>query len=388
MDYQAELDLQKKIFKKYRLQIKTVNPQHGIKQVSEVKENIVYRLSDIFSCSYIFLRLPVTSDENVLLIGPYLTEEPSQEKLLKHAEAMKLSPSQTRDMETYYKTIPLLNDSGHILAVLDAFAETIWGGSGNYTVQTIEKDSLGSMALHLEERVPQEIDQTLWNMEVMERRYSYENDLMYAISHGQEYKASIMFTSFSKAPFDKRSADPLRNTKNHLIIMNTLCRKAAEQGGVHPLYLNELSSSFAQKIEQLPEAPNLQEFMRSMFKSYCRLVKKHSFKNFSPLIKKILVYVDSDLTADLSLHALAKLSGVSDSYLSSQFHQETGRTLTDYVSEKRVNHASWLLETSSLQIQTIAQHCGFMDVHYFSKVFKKYTGKTPKEYRNSLNNDR
>ena len=51
MDYQAELDLLKKIFKKYRLQIKTVNPQHGIKQVSEVKENIVYRLSDIFSCS-------------------------------------------------------------------------------------------------------------------------------------------------------------------------------------------------------------------------------------------------------------------------------------------------------------------------------------------------
>ena len=36
---------------------------------------------------------------------------------------------------------------------------------------------------------------------------------------------------------------------------------------------------------------------------------------------------------------------------------------------------------SRLQVQTVAQHCGFLDVHYFSKVFKKYIGKTPKEFK-------
>ena len=43
-----------------------------------------------------------------------------------------------------------------------------------------------------------------------------------------------------------------------------------------------------------------------------------------------------------------------------------------------------LLRTTKLQIQTIAQHCGIMDVHYFSRIFKKVTGQTPKEYRAAL----
>lgn len=56
-----------------------------------------------------------------------------------------------------------------------------------------------------------------------------------------------------------------------------------------------------------------------------------------------------------------------------------GTTLTGYVSKRRVNHAMFLLETTSLQIQTIAQQCGIPDVNYFTRTFKKYAGVTPKE---------
>ena len=78
------------------------------------------------------------------------------------------------------------------------------------------------------------------------------------------------------------------------------------------------------------------------------------------------------------------MQNVSAGYLSSLFKQETGETLTEHVNRKRVKFAMRLLGTTRLQVQTIAQHCGILDVHYFSKVFKKYAGMTPKEYRNSL----
>ena len=107
-------------------------------------------------------------------------------------------------------------------------------------------------------------------------------------------------------------------------------------------------------------------------------------KGYSLLIQKVLVRIDSDLTADLSLKTQAELLNVNASYLSTLFKKETGATLTDYVNKKRVEHALFLLNSSSMQIQTIAQYCGIPDVNYFTKIFKKYVGKTPKEYRDGI----
>ena len=118
-----------------------------------------------------------------------------------------------------------------------------------------------------------------------------------------------------------------------------------------------------------------------MFRSYCRLVRKHSLTQFSKPVQLAMMQIDSDLTADLSLAAIAAEQGLSASYLSALFKKETGQTLTDYVNERRVGTAKELLQHTRLQVQTVAQYCGILDVHYFARMFKKYTGMTPKEYR-------
>ena len=84
------------------------------------------------------------------------------------------------------------------------------------------------------------------------------------------------------------------------------------------------------------------------------------------------------------MSTLAESQNVSSGYLSTVFKKETGKTVTGYIRDKRIKHAMHLLSTTHLQIQTIALHCGIMDVQYFSKLFKKQTGKTPKEYRESI----
>lgn len=107
-------------------------------------------------------------------------------------------------------------------------------------------------------------------------------------------------------------------------------------------------------------------------------------KGFSLLVQKVVTRIDSDLTADLSLKTQAQLLNVNASYLSTLFKKETGMTLTDYVNKKRMENAVFLLNSTNMQIQNIAQYCGIPDVNYFTKIFKKYIWKTPKEYRGEI----
>ena len=186
------------------------------------------------------------------------------------------------------------------------------------------------------------------------------------------------------ACIEKRTIDPIRNFKNYLIIANTIMRKAAEAGTVHPLHIDSLSTRFAQQIEQARTEEALRRLLNDMVRKYCLLVKNHSMKGYSLLIRKILVRIDSDLTADLSLKAQADFLEVNSSYLSTLFKKETGTTLTEYVNRKRIEHGIFLLNTTHMQIQTIAQCCGIPDVNYFTKTFKKIVGRTPKEYRNHV----
>ena len=165
--------------------------------------------------------------------------------------------------------------------------------------------------------------------------------------------------------------------------MNTLLRKAAEDGGVHPVYIDRTSSKFAVRIELMQDINACSSLMREMFSSYCRLVYKHSIKRYSPIVQKTILVIDSDISAELSLKTLAQKQCISSGYLASLFKKETGKTVSEYIKDRRIEHAIYLLTTTHLQIQTIALHCGIIDVQYFSKVFKKKTGKNPKEFRST-----
>ena len=351
--------------------------------LSSVEKNTIFELKDVFDCSYMFMLLPET-EKTVLLIGPYTSEVPSRKQILEKAEALGISPSFFKDFENFYIGIPHLPENSHLFALLDSFGELIWGGSDNFVFRELNNKNLEQASFApVIKKDAVDSEKSSWNVQMIETRYNYEDEMFRAVSQGQYQKAALFLSSLNQLSFERRLADPVRNIKNYCIITNTLLRKAAQEGGVHPFYLDRISSDFALKIEQLTTTSAAQEFMADMFRSYCRLVRKHTMKHYSPPVQRAITTIDSDLTANLTLNALASAQNLSPSYLSALFSQETGQTLTEYVNQKRVKLAMRLLATTKLQIQTIAQHCGILDVHYFSKVFKKAVGMTPKQYRES-----
>ena len=129
------------------------------------------------------------------------------------------------------------------------------------------------------------------SMDVMEERYRMENELLEAISRGDRRNALKSFHAFSCTRFENRTKDLLRDAKNRLVILNTLCRKAAEKSFVHPIYLNEISTSYALQIEDSSSVENLNALMLDMIRRYCLLVQNQSMMNYSPVIRKALNYI-------------------------------------------------------------------------------------------------
>ncbi len=347
--------------------------------LSAAQPNTIYKLSDPFLCHYLFLQLP--ADNRLLLIGPYLPEDLPRQRMLELAEHIGIPPQCFRRLETHYSGIPVLSGDHAVFAMLDTFGETLWGDETAFSFVDINRELSGELSPLAAGNVPEDIPQ---DMKMLEARYAYENELIQAVSQGLTHKAELLFSGFSQSAFEQRLTDPVRNLKNYAIIMNTLLRKAAEKGGVHPLYLDQTSTDFARRIELTASPGAARELMRDIFRTYCRLVKTRALTHYSPPVQKLIAGIDTDLAGDLSLRTLAAAQGLNASYLSALFRRETGETVTQHVNRKRIQQAIHLLSSTHLQIQTVAQHCGIPDVNYFSKLFKKHTGKTPREYRNTL----
>ncbi len=344
-------------------------------------ENTIFLLTDSFSCNYIFILLPETDNKQTFIAGPYIDREFTQKMVIDAANQYDIPPSLRNQIEKYYTTVPVYADKDIVSSLFISLGELLWGSMDNFIVKSLSLIAPERNFPEVVERLGNHIDDPLLAMKMLESRYEGERKLMQAVSQGITHKAEQIISNSSELMLEMRVPDPVRNMKNYVIVANVLFRKAVEQGGVHPFYIDGVSSDFARKIEKIKSVQEGIDMMHDMIYKYCALVKNHSMKNYSLLVQKVITIIDSDLTADLSLSRQAELLNVNASYLSTLFKKETGMTLTEYVTKKRIEHAAFLLASTNLQIQTVAQNCGIYDVNYFTKMFKKQTSKTPREYR-------
>lgn len=366
-----------------------INPDIDYKDIlssfpEHFRPNTLYKTQDLFFCHYLFFLMPDTEEKTFAAIGPYYLTEVTSDIIFSISQKLSLSPEKTSQLEKFYQNIPFIPDEQKILNIIFTLCEYLWGDMDNFSVHDGNDYLDGDLEYLTTPRHTEDEQEALLSMKFLEERYSIESQLMQAVSQGQTHKAEMYLANFETMQMESRASDPLQSLRYYCIVLNTLLRKAAEYGAVHPIHIDSLSSRFARKIEAAVSQKALMKLQTEMVHKYCLLVKNHSLKGYSLLVRKVLTRIDSDLTADLSLHTQAELLNVNSSYLSTLFRKETGVTLTDYVNKKRMEHAILLLNSTTIQIQTIAQHCGIPDVNYFTKTFKKYIGRTPKEYRDII----
>ncbi|EJK2426909.1 helix-turn-helix transcriptional regulator [Vibrio parahaemolyticus] len=108
--------------------------------------------------------------------------------------------------------------------------------------------------------------------------------------------------------------------------------------------------------------------------------------NCKSKITKVFDFVSNNLDKEIRVEKVAELCCYSPTSFSRFFHQEVGISFRDYVTSQRIALAKKaLIEDKSVKISYVAYQCGYRDVSYFSRIFKKKTGVSPGDYRKELN---
>lgn len=127
---------------------------------------------------------------------------------------------------------------------------------------------------------------------------------------------------------------------------------------------------------------DLKRYLSDIFLRAIELRDNAAGRQYRSLLKQAVAYIDVNFQReDLSLNRVAKEVNISANYLSALFSQEMNVTFVEYVTGKRMEQARELLRSTKLRSGEVAAAVGYRDPHYFSFLFKKTQGCTPRDYR-------
>lgn len=164
---------------------------------------------------------------------------------------------------------------------------------------------------------------------------------------------------------------------NHQInaARETLCLCSREQ-------LEAVQNQHLQVLDQLDTLDDLQDYLLNKAREVMALKKQE--ESGTAVVAKVLRYIQHHYSEpDLSVRALADYCYLTPTYFSSLFKRKTGRTVGQYLTEYRMEKARLLLKDEGFKLYQVARQVGYEDANYFARIFKKQTGLSPSEYRES-----
>lgn len=177
----------------------------------------------------------------------------------------------------------------------------------------------------------------------------------------------------------------LRQYKNTFIVTATLAARSAIRGGVNVEDALTTSDLLIRNCEALQDVQSILRLQISMLLTYTEQVQRlRSHITPTQLSLEVASYVQRHLSETISTEDLARELHFSRPHLSRRFREETGVTLTDYILTKKSEEAARLLASTDKSMTAISDYLGFSSQSHFARVFHKYIGSSPTEYRNQV----
>ena len=173
----------------------------------------------------------------------------------------------------------------------------------------------------------------------------------------------------------------METMKNRALELCTLLSRVVIEGGAATGTTFRLNDRFLTLLQQTDTQDELCARMQEITEAFVDAVFQAESPTANAAIRQALRYIARHYTEPLCLEEVAEHVSLSPAYFSGLFRRCVGMRFVDYVNQVRVEESRRLLAGADFAIVDIAVALGFGDQSYFSKVFKKYTGVSPKRYR-------
>lgn len=161
---------------------------------------------------------------------------------------------------------------------------------------------------------------------------------------------------------------------NSIRVSLTSSEKTKDEGTLASLY---------KMIEKCDNISDLNAILENAANQTVAKVHEYNNNNMKLLLRRAVDFLDKHYMEQITLNQVAEKLYVSNFYLSRMFKKELGINFIDYLNELRINKAKDLLTDTKYKTYEVAEAVGVPNSHYFSKLFRKYTGMTASEYRES-----
>ena len=329
-----------------------------------------------FGLEFLFIPLFYKDDyQGMVRIGPYITSPITDVEFSRLMDSSQISLKDQIAFRHYYETLDLI--ANQVDLGLGHIAMNLFG----YTLPRVEYTAFQETHDKVQPIVdPVTADDTLDRVMLM---YDMEHRLMQAIATSNRALLDEFINTNLMAIADRHPENPLRSAKNLAIVVNTILRHAAESGGLHPFYIDNISRKYAILIEKARTRTEVSQLQFDMYEGYFNEVKNHVYQVNSPFIKQVIDYIQLNLDTPLTAGDIAEHFHVKPSNLANQFKHETGYTITEFMNKLRIEAACHYLKNTDLKISEVSEKIGYQDANYFTRTFKKIMDMSPSHYRNN-----
>lgn len=326
---------------------------------------------------YAYLRLRASHEKpSLLLIGPILTGPPPEAEVSAMLNRHRLPKRELPRWIAYYRSLPVA-DFSRLLSLCQLVSYTLNGQKIDPLTHWLQSKEDLSHAVERE-----------WSVQLTENRekgyyhhsFAAQTAIFECVRDGDPDRLHSIWNGSMNGRMGVLSSNHLRHEKNIGICGAALATRFAVEGGMDSETAFTLSDTYIQKLESLNGVREVAVLRLQMLADFAEKVREVKLSRYSYLVVRCQAHLKRQLYNEKPLSNIDKVLGLNLNYVSEVFKRETGITMSEFIQQEKIKEAKRLLEGDQSLLH-ISQALAFCDQSHFTRIFKKHTDLTPKQYR-------
>ena len=336
----------------------------------------------IFSChaSLNHIVFPLQHNGTLLgsiLVGPFLMDHPDSLLIQDIAKRYTIPTNALLELYDESNYIKVLTPK-----LVTQISKLIYFLFSNLIIESKQLMNISQEKFHQQSKINESIQRYKFDTQKPESSYPFEKEkeLMTKVKTGNAQDAKGILNDLLGYVFfsEGNSIDVI---KSRAIELCSLLSRAAIEGGAPKENILKINNNFLKTLTEIKDFEDLCFKLQEIVEVFTDSMFNITPTKNTELIKKAIGYIAENFSTNLTLDDVANYVHLNPSYFSSLFKQSTGSSFKEYLNMVRIEESKRLLSNTDYSVINIAVATGFENQSYYSKVFKKLTGLTPRQYR-------